>query len=131
LATSKPPEPKAGLTLKWTRAITLEDVRRFGELSGDLGAHHLTPDAQGRLQAHGLLTATLPTKLGGDLNYVAHAMKFDFLRAVYSGDTLTCTGTVETAALRPTRWKVKFSFQVVNQAGEPVLTGTTAGHIPR
>jgi acyl dehydratase len=121
--------PGAGST--WTRAITEADVRNFAEVSGDRGRHHVEPDARGRLMAHGLLTATLPTKLGGDLNYMARTMTFDFVKPVYSGDVLTCAGTVVSTAVQSTRYRVRLSFEVRNQDGEVVLTGTTSGSVLR
>ncbi len=124
-----PEKLRPGARSRWTRAITEDDVGRFAELSGDKGRHHLERDEQGRLMAHGLLTATLPTKLGGDHDYMAREMRFQFLRPVYAGDTLSCEGVVESAAEQSTRWRVRFSFTVVNQRGEVVLTGTTNGQI--
>lgn len=121
--------PKAGDRHSHTRAITEEDVRRFAELSGDRGRHHLERDARGRVMAHGLLTATLPTKLGGDLDFMARTMDFTFEKAVYSGDTLTCEGLVDSAIEKPTRWRVRFLFEVKNQDGEVVLKGRCDGQI--
>lgn len=62
----------------------LNCLRKF---SGDDGIHHLTPDEQGRLVVQGLLTATLPTKVGGDNNVLARTMNFEFTRPVFTGDT--------------------------------------------
>ncbi|MDE2291004.1 MAG: dehydratase [Elusimicrobia bacterium] len=117
--------------MRWTRSFTEADIRAFAELSKDKGAHHVEGDARGRLMAHGLLTATLPTKLGGDLGYVARAMRFAFLKAVYSGDTLDCVGVV--SAVKPGRafTRVSFTFHVTNQDGARVLEGDTSGYIPR
>ena len=53
---------QVGDTLSWSRTFTEKEIRLFARLSGDVGEHHLVPDAKGRLMAHGLLTATLPTK---------------------------------------------------------------------
>jgi 3-hydroxybutyryl-CoA dehydratase len=122
---------RPGAKSRWKRAITEEDVARFAELSGDKGRHHQERDEKGRLMAHGLLTATLPTKLGGDMNYMAKTMKFDFVKAVYSGDVLECEGTVETVIVQNARFKVGFSFVVKNQDGDVVLRGTTSGQILR
>ena len=122
---------KAGDTFQWRRAITEEDVRAFAALSGDQGAHHTRPDALGRLMAHGLLTATLPTKLGGDLNFMARAMQFEFLLPAYSGDTLICDGTVDSLITQSQRYKVRFSFVVANQKGEVLMKGTSAGMIKK
>ena len=122
---------KAGSTVSWSRTITDAEIEAFAELSGDKGAHHLERDAQGRLMAHGLLTATLPTKLGGDIDFMARTMHFEFVRAVYGGDVLTCNGLVESVIAQTTRLKVKFLFEIVNQRGEVVLKGTSAGQILR
>ncbi|HKF36963.1 MAG TPA: enoyl-CoA hydratase, partial [Ktedonobacteraceae bacterium] len=78
----------------WERTFTVEDVRLFGRLSGDLGIHHVEADEQGRLMVQGLLTATLPTKLGGDMNYIARELVFEFLRPVFTGDTIRCESTI-------------------------------------
>ena len=43
---------------------------------------------------HGLLTATLPTKIGGDLNLIANEMIFRFHRPVFAGDTIRCEVTL-------------------------------------
>lgn len=118
-----------GRTFSWTREVTNEDIAEFGELTGDLGRHHLHRDGQGRLMAHGLLTASMPTKLGGDLHYMARTMHFEFLRPAYGGDTLTCVGTVLSVLRKTTRVKVEFSFEVRSQKGELLLTGTSSGNI--
>jgi 3-hydroxybutyryl-CoA dehydratase len=58
------------------RAFDDSDVRAFTSLTGDAGAHHLTPGAFGRLLVHGILTASIPTKIGGDLDLLAREMHF-------------------------------------------------------
>lgn len=122
---------RPGAKKRWTRLITADDIARFAELSGDRGRHHLEGDASGRLMAHGLLTATMPTKLGGDVDYMASTMTFDFLKPVYAGDALTCDGVVESAAVQTSRFKVRFAFEVRNQDGVLVLRGTSAGSVRR
>ena len=126
-----PESLRPGAASRWTRTIAEEDIVRFAELSGDRGRHHLERDERGRLLAHGLLTATLPTKLGGDMNYIARTMVFEFLKPVFAGDSLTCDGKVVSAAVQSTRYKVRFSFEVRNQDGEIVLAGNTTGQIKR
>lgn len=120
-----------GMTFSVTREVTADDIRKFAELSGDKGRHHLEPDASGRLMAHGLLTATLPTVLGGRIDFMAREMHFEFVRGVWAGDTLTCLGTVDSAERKPMSWRVAFSFEIRNQAGELVLKGSSAGIILR
>ena len=126
-----PEELRPGAVRRWTRSITDEDIARFADASGDRGRHHVERDERGRLMAQGLLTATLPTKIGGDLNYVARTMTFEFLKPVFGGDALACVGTVVSSAVQTARYKVRFSFEVRNQDGELVLTGGTTGQIQR
>ena len=65
------------------RTITAEDVATFARLSGDHGRHHLQPDAEGRLVAHGLLTAMIPIDIvagePGKPPTVSPPMNFDFV----------------------------------------------------
>jgi len=62
---------QVGDVRSWQRTFTEEDIRLFSRVSGDEGIHHMEYDERGRLMAHGLLTATLPTKIGGDMNFIA------------------------------------------------------------
>lgn len=91
----------------------------------------MVPDARGRIMIQGLLTATLPTKLGGDLNYIARRINFEFLRPVFVGDTVTCEGTVLSVAESEDRFEVSMSFKCTNQEGKDVLQGRTEGIIRR
>ncbi len=126
-----PPALRPGAKSSWSRVVTDEDIARFAELSGDRGRHHVERDGKGRLLAHGLLTATMPTKLGGDLNYVARTMTFEFAGPVYGGDSLICEGTVLSSVAQSSRIKANISFEVRNQDGTVVLRGTTTGQVAR
>jgi 3-hydroxybutyryl-CoA dehydratase len=120
---------KVGDTLSWTRTFTEEDIRLFARFSGDEGQHHLQLDEHGRLMAHGLLTATLPTKIGGDLNFIARELTFQFLRPVFAGDTINCEVTL-------TEWEpgepfinMASTWVCRNQDGKEVMTGQARGVI--
>jgi hypothetical protein len=76
---------RIGETITWQRVFAEEDIRRFNQISGNQGIHHVAPDEHGRLMVQGLLTATIPTKIGGDMNFIAREMKFQFHRPVFSG----------------------------------------------
>jgi len=104
-------------------------VNAFAELSGDKGVHHVEADIYGRIMVQGLLTATVPSKLGGDMNYIARHMVFDFVRPVFAGDTITCEGTVERVEPAEGRLNVSLSFVCRNQNGGEVMRGTTEGII--
>lgn len=118
-----------GDVFSWERTFTEEDIRLFGEMSGDKGSHHMAPDEKGRLMAHGLLTATLPTKIGGDLNFIAREMVFRFHRPVFAGDTVRCE--VKIVELEQTEQYMRMSSGWVcrNQHGKEVLTGEAHGII--
>src|SRR5205823_5775530 len=100
---------KAGDRHTYERVFSADEVKAFAELSGDIGVHHFTPDEQGRLMLHGLLTASLPTKLGGAMNFQAREMHFEFIKPAYSGERLSCLGVVESVILQRSRLKVAFS----------------------
>jgi acyl dehydratase len=116
-----------GDVVSWKRTFTEEEIRAFARFSGDEGAHHLVPDEHGRLMAHGLLTATLPTKIGGDMNFIARQMTFEFHRPVFAADTITCEVTLTELAPDDRYTRVTAQFVCRNQNGKEVMTGQTHG----
>jgi 3-hydroxybutyryl-CoA dehydratase len=120
---------QVGDTLSWKRTFTEEDIRLFTRLSGDGGEHHLVPDEQGRLMAHGLLTATLPTKIGGDMNLIARELSFRFHRPVFAGDTIECVVTLIEATPGDGFTNVNSEWKCTNQHGKEVMTGGGTGII--
>ena len=121
---------KVGDIITFERTFTVRDVELFIEISGDERIHHLTPDEQGRLVVQGLLTATLPTKVGGDHNVLARTMNFEFLRPVFTGDTIICEVTIEKFEKQDNnRRAILASFLCTNQNGKQVLRGNFAGVI--
>lgn len=94
----------------------------FTKVSGDEGIHHRTPDEQGRLVVQGLLTATLPTKVGGDHNVLARTMTFEFLRPVFTDDTILCDVQIEQYEKQENnQTAITASFRCKNQKGKEVL----------
>ncbi|MGG3563322.1 hotdog domain-containing protein [Neobacillus rhizosphaerae] len=121
---------KVGKIITFERTFTVRDVELFTEVSGDAGIHHLTPDEQGRLVVQGLLTATLPTKVGGDHNVLARNMNFEFLRPVFTGDTIICEVTIEKYERQENnRTAIIASFLCKNQNEKEVLKGEFSGVI--
>lgn len=118
-----------GDTMRWSRMFTEEDIKLFAQLSGDQGEHHFVPDAQGRLMAHGLLTATLPTKIGGDVNLIAREMTFRFHRPVFAGDTIECVVTLTRAEPCDDYLSIETDWRCTNQHGKEVMTGSGSGII--
>ena len=121
---------KVGDIITFERTFTVRDVELFTEISGDEGIHHITPDEQGRLVVQGLLTATLPTKVGGDNNVLARTMNFEFLRPVFTGDTIICEVKIEKYERQENnRTSITASFLCKNQNEKEVLKGNFSGVI--
>lgn len=119
--------PVEGETHTHERTFTREDVREFAEVSGDAQSRHVEPDDEGRLLVHGLLTATVPTKIGGDLEVLATRMDVRFERPVYTGDTVTCTWRNERVTERDDRYELVVDVSCETDAGTEVLTATVEG----
>jgi len=121
---------KVGDVIRFERIFTKEDVDMFTKVSWDEGEHHENPDEMGRLVVQGLLTATLPTKVGGDYNVLARTMKFEFLRPVFTGDTINCEVTIEKLEKKDDqRVSILANFECMNQKEKQVLNGYFAGVI--
>jgi len=120
---------KVGDVVAWERTFTEDDVRQFSNFSGDAGTHHLQPDERGRLMVHGLLTATLPTKIGGDINFIAREMTFQFHRPVFSGDTVRCEVTIAELTETAEYQQLTSTWVCRNQHGKEVMSGRASGII--
>lgn len=121
---------KAGDIVRFERTFTKEDVELFVKVSKDEGEHHCQPDELGRFVVHGLLTATLPTKVGGDFNVLARKMHFEFIRPVYTGDTILCEVTIEKyEPKKADRMLIETAFSCTNQHDEEVMIGSFSGVI--
>lgn len=123
--------PHEGDVFTHGRTFTADEVRAFGELTGDQQSIHTEPDDGGRLVLQGLLTGSLMTKIGGDLNYIARTMEYEFRRPVYTGETVTCEWTVESVDERADRYLLENSAVYHNEADELVIEAKTTGLIWR
>ncbi|OZU87477.1 enoyl-CoA hydratase [Virgibacillus indicus] len=119
-----------GDIIRFERTFTKSDVEIFTKVSKDEGNHHSNPDKLERLVVQGLLTATLPTKVGGDYNVLARTMNFEFLRPVFTGDTIRCEVTIEKLERKDNnRIPILATFLCTNQNVKQVLSGNFAGVI--
>ena len=116
-----------GATHTVERTFTTGEVRQFAELSGDTQPRHTEPDSSGRLLVHGLLTATLPTQVGGELDVLARTMTFEFERPVYTDEQITCTWTTESVEVRDDRYVLEARVVCENEDDTVVLTGSVEG----
>lgn len=113
------------------RTFTEADVRQFAALSGDTQPRHTELDSSGRLLVQGLLTATLPTQIGGELEVLARTMSFEFERPVYTDEPITCTWTTDSVAEQDDRYVVEASGICENEDGQVVLNGLVEGIVWR
>lgn len=120
-------QPTEGETYTFEREFTEEDVRRFAEISKDTQPRHTDPDDEGRLMVHGLLTATMPTKIGGGLEVLARSMEFEFVRPVYTSETVSCVWTNESVKERDDGYVIVADVVCENGDGEVVLTADVEG----
>lgn len=120
---------KVGDVFSWERTFTEEEILTFARLSGDQGRHHMQRDAQGRLMVHGLLIASVPTKIGGDLNYIAREMVIEFLHPVFAGETIHCE--LKITGVTPMEGYTRVSMETAcrNQHGKEVVIGRSHGII--
>ena len=118
-----------GQSYTWSKVFTPEDVRNFSQISGDQGEQHVIPDALGRLMVQGLLTATLPSKIGGEINFIANEMHFHFHHPVYTGDAIACVVTLGEVEVAEKKLKVRCRWECTNQHGKLVMDGNGAGII--
>lgn len=122
-------ELTVGLSASLEKRLTMEDIRLFAVMTGDVNPVSL--DAQFAkssrfhdIVAHGmwggaLVSTVLGTTLpGAGTLYVSQSL--DFLKPVRIGDALTVTVTVREK--RPEH-QVVFDCDVVNQLGDSVLVG--------
>ena len=121
--------PSLGQRFGYERTYTVEDLELFTRLSGDVGRHHLEPDADGKRMIQGLLTALLPTRIGGELDFISRHMHFEFLRPVFTGDTITTEVVTSERSEEERFWNFRFDFSCSNQHGKEVLKGYTTGVI--
>ena len=120
---------KIGDKMAWQRTFTADDIRLFNKVSGDEGVHHVAPNEAGRLMVHGLLTATVPTKIGGDINFIAREMNFKFHRPVFSGDMIDCECVIVSLEPAEHYLNVRTEFVCRNQDGKEVMSGYAQGVI--
>ena len=119
--------PAVGETFTVERTFTTEDVRRFADVTNDTQPIHTEPDEAGRLVVHGLLTGSLLTDIGGDLQVLARRMAFEFRRPVRTGERITCIWTVESVEERPDRYTLDNDVAFRDEDGETVATARVEG----
>jgi 3-hydroxybutyryl-CoA dehydratase len=121
---------QAGQTFTFRRTFTDGDVVLFCGVTGDYNPYHIDePFIQsswfGRRIIPGLLTASMITHIGGMIGFLATEMSFQFVQAVYVGDTITCTVTFTEKDEAKRLFFAHASY--INQYGVEVLKATFRG----
>ena len=119
------------------RAVTLDDVTRFGEIEGSKSPMHLDPEyakqtVWGRMSIHGLLILSIATGLMGESGlFHGTALAFlgltwDFRNAVFVGDQVRVRWWVseKRPTSKPGRGVLTRSIEVLNQEDVVCCTGT-------
>ena len=103
------------------------EVREFAEASADRGKQHITPDAQGPLVVHGLLMGTLPTMVGGQLNFLTREMTRELVRPVFTGKAVRCGVVLTRRDPSTDRIRLAAGWECVNDAHVTVMRGRASG----
>ncbi|MBJ7599827.1 MAG: acyl dehydratase [Candidatus Nephthysia bennettiae] len=119
-----------GKQFVYRRTFTDGDVALFCGVTGDINPYHqddlfAASTPFGRRIIPGLLTASMLTHVGGMLGFLATEMQFEFVGAVYVGDTVTCTLTFVERDEQRRRFRAESTS--VNQDGVEVLRGRVSG----
>jgi 3-hydroxybutyryl-CoA dehydratase len=122
---------KVGDRAEFEKTVTAEDVRSFGEVTGDTNPLHRDPEYASKTRfgeciAHGMLSAgyisaALGVKLAPDCTVVYLSQSLRFLRPVKIGDTVKAVA--EVTALDEEKRIATLSTDCFNQSGEPVVKG--------
>lgn len=124
---------KVGDQFTIRRQFSQQEVLAFAHLSRDYNPVH-SDEQFAQLKglrepiAHGLLTASLLTEIGGQLGWLASEMSFRFRRPVYVGDQLSCHWIISEIDAEGRRAKADVS--IVNEEGTVVLLAQTSGMLP-
>lgn len=115
-----------------TRRFTDQEIEAFAGISRDYNPVHCDGDyaalkgMRGPI-AHGLLTASLVTEIGGQIGWLAMNMSFRFRRPVYADETLTCTWIMREV---DGKGHARAEVTTVNEDGVTVLEAETTGVLP-
>ncbi len=121
-----------GDSFRVTRSFTQEEVDTFARLSGDYNPVHFD-QAFAELKgfrapvAHGLLTGSLLTEIGGQIGWLAAGMNFRFRRPVYVGEAITCRWIIRE--IDP-RGRASARVEMTNPDGVVVLEAEVTGIVP-
>ena len=121
---------QVGQTFTFRRTFSEGDVALFCGVTGDYNPYHIDQTFVegswfGRKIIPGLLTSSMMTHIGGMIAFLATEMHFQYITAVYVGDTITCTVTISEK--NEEKRLVYATATFVNQDGAEVLQAQFSG----
>ena len=125
--------PAVGATARRSRAVTVEDIERFTEISGDRNPIHYYAAVAaatrfgGIVVQGGVISAILNAVVAEDLpgpGTVFLQVNWNFRAPVRPGDTIT--GEVRLTKVRPDKPVTEMETRVTRDDGTVVLDGTAA-----
>ncbi|MFD3447904.1 MaoC family dehydratase N-terminal domain-containing protein [Microbacteriaceae bacterium 4G12] len=119
---------KTGTVLNFEQTFTTEDIIQFISLAG-YESNELMSDGCIYLMLQGLLTATLPTKVGSEYGFIAWETSFTFTRPVFTGDTIHCKVHITETITKNDHLCITIEFLCTNQHDCEVLKGQFLGSI--
>ncbi|HZU68878.1 MAG TPA: MaoC family dehydratase [Ktedonobacteraceae bacterium] len=119
-----------GQTFTFRRTFTEGDVALFCGVTGDYNPYHIDEHFArsswyGRRIIPGLLTSSMITHIGGMIGFLATEMSFEYIGAVYIGDTITCTVTF--VEKNEARRLLVATASFLNQDGVEILKARFSG----
>ena len=123
---------KAGDMFTYSRTFTQEETVSFGDMTRDYNPIHYDlrwAEVKGfkELICHGLLVGSMICEMGGQVGWLATGMKFNYIKPVYFGDTITCKITI-TRIEDNGRAEVEAVF--FNEADQQVCYALLTGRLP-
>jgi len=123
---------REGQSFTYSRTFTQEETGRFGRITRDYNPVHYEPrwaETKGfhGLICHGLLVGSMICEFGGQVGWLATGMRFNYLKPVYFGDTITCRITI-TRIEEKGRAEAEAFF--TNGAGDHVCKAFLSGRLP-
>ncbi|TCV68980.1 MaoC family dehydratase [Pseudomonas fluorescens] len=114
------------------RCFSRDDIHQFAQISRDYNpvhsdAHYAQLRRFKAPIAHGLLTASLITEIGGQIGWLATGMSLAFKRPVYPEEQMTCHWLIVDI---DERGHAKAEVRVLNEEGVTVLQAMTTGVLP-
>jgi len=123
---------KEGDQFNYKRTFTQTETVNFGDMIHDYNPVHYDmgwASLKGfeALICHGMLVSSMICEFGGQVGWLATGMQFQFIKPVYSGDTVDCR--VKITKIQ-NGGRAEASAEFYNQDEQLVITAQLKGRLP-